>query len=175
MSIRISCSRCLVSPPISQALPGDLFEGYIRALHIGIAKLLAGVVAKVKLGHIAMKMLLANMMERSDKTALEDRKVTLNRIRRHIPARVFTCSVVATFMLGETLIQRAINGMLIGVHGCSALDVLAQHVSHSAARNCGNRKVRAFPPRSTKETIFIWWWPPAPFLPKNPLGFLLPQ
>src|SRR5207245_11450333 len=71
-------SLLCVSPPIRQALPGD--ERYGCALFVGHAKLRARVVSEVEFGDDPLKMLLANMVIRSDETALEDVEEALGGI-----------------------------------------------------------------------------------------------
>ena len=69
-----------VNPPIGQALPGNPTKCDSRALHIVEAKGCAGVVAEIKLGHIALKVLRPNMVEGADQPALEDREVAFHGV-----------------------------------------------------------------------------------------------
>src|SRR5690242_15045966 len=94
-----SCAKALcVSPPIRQALPGNPFQQQIRALCITDAEGRAIRVPKVKFGHVAMQMLLANVVESSDQSTLEDREESFNRVRGHAIARIFSRAMLHRFV-----------------------------------------------------------------------------
>lgn len=59
------------------------------------------VVAEVKLIDIALKVSRADMMERTDNAALEDREVTLDSVRCNVATHIFTGGVIDDFMAGE--------------------------------------------------------------------------
>lgn len=69
-----------MSPPISQAFPGNALERVICALRISYAKRSAIVVSEVELGDITLKMLLTNLMICTDQAALEDVEEALGGI-----------------------------------------------------------------------------------------------
>src|SRR2546430_16710258 len=82
-----------VSPPICQALAGDALERDCSTLFIRHTELGAIVVSEVELGDIALKMLLANMVIRSDQAALEDVEEALGGIDMSGSASVFALSM----------------------------------------------------------------------------------
>ena len=101
MSRANSASRCFVNPPIGQALASDFLEQHVGARHIAIAHRGAVVVAEIKLGDVALKVLLAYVVVRADKAALEDREVAFHRVGGDRTARVFLLGVVDAGMLGK--------------------------------------------------------------------------
>src|ERR1700683_5580503 len=74
-----------------------------RPLHIGE---LARVVAKIELRKIAMQVLLCAVLIHAAHSALEDREITLNRIRRYIAAGVFFVAVLDRFVRRKLLTDR---------------------------------------------------------------------
>src|SRR5688500_2783270 len=93
--------RLHVSPPIRQALPANALECVVGALNIVYTKSGAEVVAEVELLHVAVKVLFANMMERADQAALEDRKVAFDRVGRDVAANIFACAMVHGLVRGK--------------------------------------------------------------------------
>lgn len=71
---------CLVGKPL--ALCG--LYGQRGALFIVDAKFGAGVLSKIKLGQVSIKMLGIDMLVNADDAALEDREKTFQRVRMHI-------------------------------------------------------------------------------------------
>ena len=67
----------LVSPPISQALAGDAFQGFGAAFCVGD---LAIAVAKIEFMQVALRVLLAAVLIDAAHAALEDREKSLDRI-----------------------------------------------------------------------------------------------
>lgn len=84
-----------VSPPIRKALPADPFERGLSAL--GIVNE-AGVVTEVELPVIALQMLLRDVVIDAEDAALEDREITLNRVRMSVSAHVLIDTVVDRFV-----------------------------------------------------------------------------
>jgi hypothetical protein len=66
---------------IRETLAASGADGERHALSIVDAKLLAGVLAKIKLCQIAVKVLDINVLVDADKAALQDAEKTLQRVR----------------------------------------------------------------------------------------------
>jgi hypothetical protein len=65
-----------------------------HSLPLNLALNLAMVVAEIKLGHVALQVLFAHAMERSNDTPLENRKVPLDCVRVNVAAHVFASEVI---------------------------------------------------------------------------------
>src|SRR5687767_15115060 len=100
--------RCVVRLSVSKAFALDAAEGRFRALQIIEARLLplaihlnallAVVVAEVKFRGVALKMLRADMVERADDSALEDREEAFGGICVNVAAHVFPGAMGHDFM-----------------------------------------------------------------------------
>src|SRR5258708_1851323 len=95
----------LTRTAIGQPLAADPLKQLVRALCIGDAECRAMVVAEIKLAHVAVKMLLANVMKRSHQSALEDREVAFHRVGRDVAARILARAMVHRLMLRKEAIQ----------------------------------------------------------------------
>lgn len=102
-----------VKPPIGQALAADVLQRVSRTIGVGEAELGASVPTEVKLSHVALKMLFANMMERADQTALQQSEARFDGVGRHIAARVFLRGVVHNVMRREVLADFLVDAGLI--------------------------------------------------------------
>ena len=71
------------------------------ALFVIDAKRRTLVIAKVEFGKVALQMLLADVVIRSDDAPFEDREVALNRVGVSIAAHVFIGAVVDRFVAVE--------------------------------------------------------------------------
>jgi hypothetical protein len=72
--------RGFVSLPICQTLSGDAGHDFVGAFCVLDAKTGTVVIAKIELGKVAMQMLLADMVERTNHAALENGKIVFSVI-----------------------------------------------------------------------------------------------
>src|SRR5260221_4353716 len=131
--------------PIRQSLAADALQQVVSALAVRDAEGRAVVIAKVELGNVARKMLLANVMKRADQAALEDREETFDGIRSDAVARILAGTMVQRFMLVEHAMKGAIDRAFICVHGRRRRNILAQNIAHSAASDGMELEATRFP------------------------------
>lgn len=110
--------RCCVRPPIGEALAADSLQGRVGTfgiaepglfplasnLHFGFAV----VIAEVKLLRITLQVLRADMVVDTIDAALEDRKVTFNRVGVCVAAHVFARAMVHNIVAGKHRRDKAV-------------------------------------------------------------------
>ncbi len=85
---------CLISEPLAL----DALQSDFSALGIINAELGAIILAEIKFGQIAVKVLLIHMLINADQTAFEDRKEAFKSIGVNVAARPFIFRMIDTFM-----------------------------------------------------------------------------
>jgi hypothetical protein len=108
----ISGLHFFLSCLIGQTLPDHAFERDLGPLHIVDAEFGTGVLAKVELGQIAIKVLRVHVLINADQPALEDREEALQRVHMHVAARPFILGMINAFVLcdgREFVVLRAIG------------------------------------------------------------------
>ena len=113
-----------VNPPIGETLAADALKRSGSTVGVVEAERLARVPAEVELSRVALKVLLADAVEGAIEPALEDRKAGLDRVGRHVAARVFLDRVVHDFMRREVRAKLLVHAGLIG-HQASLLGDLS--------------------------------------------------
>ena len=83
-------------------------------------------VTEIKLGKVAMQVLLAAMLIGAFHPAFEDRKEAFNRVRVNVAAHILVCAVADKIMACEISVDAAIVISLIGDHAGFLGDVFAQ-------------------------------------------------
>lgn len=111
MNIASNSWRCLVSPPIGQALTVDAFKQDARTFGIRMPGLkpfsvdfllrLAVVISEIKFRKIALQVLRADMVKSAEDAALEDRKVSLDSVGVGIATDVLASPMINNFMALE--------------------------------------------------------------------------
>ena len=91
------------SPPIGEAFARDSAHDGIGALLVCKPKCHAIIIPEVKFTEIALQMILTHVVIDAIDAALEDRKVTLDRIRVRITANVFADRMY------DSLVRRSSN------------------------------------------------------------------
>jgi hypothetical protein len=94
-----SCSGALgfhgaVRYLIRQTLSGEAFERDIGALFVIVAQLGAGVLAKIELRQIAVKVFAIDVLIHADKAALQNRKEAFQSVGMHVAARPFELGMI---------------------------------------------------------------------------------
>src|SRR5262245_33091044 len=112
----------LVRPSIGEALADNAFGRDLGAHEIVVTERSARVVAEVVFRQIAVKVLLAAMLVDALHAALEDREITLDRVRGDGAAHVFLGGVVDRFVASEILVEAAMPTRFIGHDGGFALN-----------------------------------------------------
>lgn len=74
------------------------------------AELRAVVPAVIELGDVALKVLLADVVERSDETALQKAETAFDGVRRHVAACIFFGAVVDGFVTRKAFGDYRIGG-----------------------------------------------------------------
>lgn len=139
--------RCCVSPPICQALAADALgnrSGALGIIEAGLFPLtvhtdagFAVVVAEVKFRGVALQMLRANVVERADDAALEDREKAFNRVRVNVASDVVSFGVGDMAVTRKMLVNALIARKFIGHDGCRGLDLsLKDRLQGSAVNRC---------------------------------------
>jgi hypothetical protein len=110
----------------------DKRHGTVLIVH---AKGLAIVVAEVKLVHVALQMLLAHALVNASKTALQDREVALNRVRRHVAANVLFAATGRGLMGCKLAVKLGVPAELVRMDRGVALHVGANDGLEVLSRN----------------------------------------
>ncbi len=83
-----------MSPPIRQALPGDALECLGCAFFVIDAELFAVVVSEIEFGNVALKMLPADMLIRTNQAALQNTEVVFDGVGMRDPAHIFAFGMI---------------------------------------------------------------------------------
>src|SRR5665213_3418731 len=118
--INLGAINCFVA----QALTGEALQRNVRTLQIVIAKLGAGVLAKIKFGQVAVKVLGINVLVDTDKAALHAAKEAFQRIHMHVAANIFALGMIDAFMRRDRGMD--VVRSLIGNEAASVVDILAE-------------------------------------------------
>lgn len=96
---------------------------------------LAGRVAEVELGQVAIKRFMADVMVRAVDTALQLREVVLGVVGRHVASDVLPDAVIHDRVAGEIVAKRVVVRPLVGVKlGSGKIDLLAHRGSQIRTR-----------------------------------------
>src|SRR5712692_6059261 len=86
---------------ICQSLSDDAIQRLRRAHLISNTKGYALVVAEIEFGQVAFEVLLADMVISAINAALEDRKVSLNRVGMRIATHILASAMIDRTVLGK--------------------------------------------------------------------------
>jgi len=186
MSCTIKISRRLVSPLICEPLAADAFERDFRAFVIVHAKRLAIVKTEVEFVHVALQMLMRDMVERADQSTLEDGEIAFNGIGGDDALRVDLAAMVDLVVLLEflRLLELVIAGRRVGhevrilmhMAGHDRLEVIPANIGNvhgadvAATFHKGNNLIHGGHCAAVLAALLAWLRAVVSFIPFNDLA-----
>lgn len=127
---RVSSDHFLISCPVGEPLAFDAKQSDFGALFIIDPKLGAVVLAEIKFGQIAIKVLLIDVLVNADQATFENREEAFEGVHMHVAARPLEFRVIDAFVLGDG--RKLVVLCLIGNEASVRVNV-ATDMAHDAA------------------------------------------
>jgi hypothetical protein len=119
--------RFSMSRLISEALASSFRYRDTGALHVIDAELGAGVHAEIKLRQVAVKVLLVDVLEHADESALEDAEEAFKSVGMHIAPRLLVLGMVNGFVLQDLAL---VHGRAVSHQAAVLMQMLNQRIPH---------------------------------------------
>ena len=109
---------------IGEALAFTATHRRNRAVGVVVSKSLTKIIAEIIFRQITVQVLFGTVLVDALHSALEDRKIAFNRIRRHVAARIFLRRMIYGFVRRKLLADAEIQFAFIGLQPRLTIDVV---------------------------------------------------